>query len=68
MFAILKHNMNLLVALGIDFLPNKVIKDDKTTGCVAADFCKIAKVMNYVSKHIEIFLKQKNQGNDNMKN
>ena len=33
---------------GIDFLPNELLKGDRTTGWLGSDFTKIAKVWPYV--------------------
>ena len=45
---------------GIDFLPTEVMKGDKTTGWLGADYDKVNKVWPYVWRNFDSLVNKKN--------
>ena len=59
------NNMEQLLVAGIDFGPNVVLKDEKTSGWIASDYLRLCKVMPWVFKDMDYIFKLMFIKNDN---
>ena len=59
------NNMQQLLVAGIDFGPNVVLKNEKTSGWIASDYLRLAKVMPWVFKDMDYIMKIMFIKNDN---
>ena len=60
------NNMEQLLAAGIDFGPNAMLRDEKTSGWIASDYLRLSKVMPWVFKDMDNIMKLMFQENEDI--